>query len=133
MLFCFFRFLIHVILSFVKCFIKKLSFLIQISKIHFKPCDTKTATLWIRGKIWKKPLLFRFEIIMYFWHIFQKDCTKKVLKIFKPIVIENLKLVPLCSINGFKVGLSPSKKKVFICFNDSPSKMMKNPFRSQDN
>ena len=29
----------------------------------------------------------------------------------------------------FKVGLSPSKKKkVFICFNGSPSKMMKNAF-----
>ena len=27
-----------------------------------------------------------------------------------------------------KVGLSPSKKAFFICFNDSPSKMMKNAF-----
>ena len=27
-----------------------------------------------------------------------------------------------------KVGLSPSKKNYFICFNDSPSKMMKNAF-----
>ena len=27
-----------------------------------------------------------------------------------------------------KVGLSPSKKNFFICFNDSPSKMMKNAF-----
>ena len=27
-----------------------------------------------------------------------------------------------------KVGLSPSKKVFFICFNDSPSKMMKNAF-----
>ena len=27
-----------------------------------------------------------------------------------------------------KVGLSPSKKSFFICFNDSPSKMMKNAF-----
>ena len=27
-----------------------------------------------------------------------------------------------------KVGLSPSKKKFIICFNDSPSKMMKNAF-----
>ena len=37
-----------------------------------------------------------------------------------------------------KVGLSPSKKKIIICFNDNPSKMMKNAFhlessfRSQD-
>ena len=28
----------------------------------------------------------------------------------------------------FKVGLSPSKKKFITCFNDSPSKMMKNAF-----
>ena len=27
-----------------------------------------------------------------------------------------------------KVGLSPSKKKCFICFNKSPLKMMKNAF-----
>ena len=27
-----------------------------------------------------------------------------------------------------KVGLSPSKKVFFICFNDSPSKMMKTAF-----
>ena len=26
------------------------------------------------------------------------------------------------------VGFSPSKKKLFVCFNDSPSKMMKNAF-----
>ena len=29
---------------------------------------------------------------------------------------------------SFKVGLSPSKKFSFICFNDSPSKIMKNAF-----
>ena len=28
----------------------------------------------------------------------------------------------------FKVGLSPSKKVVFICFNESPSKVMENTF-----
>ena len=27
-----------------------------------------------------------------------------------------------------KVGLSPSRKFFFICFNDSPSRMMKNAF-----
>ena len=30
--------------------------------------------------------------------------------------------------NSFKVGLSPSPPKVFICFNGSPSKMIKNAF-----
>ena len=44
--------------------------------------------------------------------------------------------------NGFanmKVGLPPSKKKIFICFNDSPTKIInvflfhiKSSFRSQD-
>ena len=29
---------------------------------------------------------------------------------------------------GVKAGLSPSKNNFFICFNDSPSKMMKNAF-----
>ena len=30
--------------------------------------------------------------------------------------------------NNIKVGLSPSKKNYFICFNESPLKMMKNAF-----
>ena len=30
--------------------------------------------------------------------------------------------------NDVKVRLSPSKEKSFICFNDSPSKIMKNDF-----
>ena len=30
--------------------------------------------------------------------------------------------------NILKVGLSPSKEKFFICFNDGPSKVMKNAF-----
>ena len=33
---------------------------------------------------------------MIFLTYFLKDCTKKVLKIYKPIVIENLKPVALC-------------------------------------
>ena len=32
--------------------------------------------------------------------------------------------------NDVKVRLSPSKEKSFICFNDSPSKIMKNDFFS---
>ena len=36
-----------------------------------------------------------------------------------------INLIPVFSI---KVGLSPSKNTFFICFNDSPSKMMKNAF-----
>ena len=34
----------------------------------------------------------------------------------------------LKEVKYFKVGFSPSKKVFFICFNDSPSKMMKNAF-----
>ena len=29
---------------------------------------------------------------------------------------------------SFKVGLSPSKKNCYICFNESPMKMIKNAF-----
>ena len=31
-------------------------------------------------------------------------------------------------LSELKVGLSPSKKKFFICFNDNPSEMVKNAF-----
>ena len=31
-------------------------------------------------------------------------------------------------IETLKVGLSPFKKVFFVCFNDSPSKIMKNAF-----
>ena len=31
-------------------------------------------------------------------------------------------------LSELKVGLSPSKKKIFICFNDNPSEMVKNAF-----
>ena len=34
----------------------------------------------------------------------------------------------LVTVKIVKVGLSPSKKISFICFSDSPSKMMKNAF-----
>ena len=40
-------------------------------------------------------------------------------------VQRNFKLI---SADMFKVGLSPSKKFFIICFNDSPSKMIKNAF-----
>ena len=42
--------------------------------------------------------------------------------------------ISLVTLGKFKVGLSPSKKNFFICFNDRPSKMihLKRSFRSQD-
>ena len=75
---------------------KKLSFLIQISKIHFKMyyvyyrilgCET----LWYENdgplnNLNEKSLLFTSERGIWFE------------KIYKPIVIENFKLIPLCPI-----------------------------------
>ena len=45
-----------------------------------------------KAKFGKNPLLFRSE----------KDCTKKVFKFYKSIVIENFKLVSLCDSNGIR-------------------------------
>ena len=47
-----------------------------------------------------------------------------------PMRISNQDLLRtwLQHLSGVKVGLSPSKKIFFICFNGSPSKMMKNAF-----
>ena len=52
-----------------------------------------------KAKFEKSPLLFRSEIGIL------KDCTKKVLKIYKSVVITNFKPVPLCLIKWrpFKV------------------------------
>ena len=44
------------------------------------------------------------------------------------IQITNTEVFAFIAVLVFKVGLSPSKKKVIICFNHSPSKMMKNAF-----
>ena len=41
----------------------------------------------------------------------------------------SLPIVLVFQSTKIKVGLSPSKKNCFICFNDSPSEMMKNAFR----
>ena len=45
----------------------------------------------------------------------------------KTCLLENLAPRVLCLFE-LKVGLSPSKKVFFICFNDRSSKMMKNAF-----
>ena len=56
-----------------------------------------------KAKFGKKASLIRSEIDIL--NIFLKDCTKKVLKIYKSLVIENFKPVPLCLIKWrpFKV------------------------------
>ena len=54
----------------------------------------------------KVPLSFRFEIGIF--DIFLKRLSKKVLKIYKSISIENFKLVPLCPFKIFaKLNKSP--------------------------
>ena len=49
------------------------------------------------AKFEKKPYLFRSKIGIFDIY-FLKDCAKKVCKIYKSIVIENFKPVPLCPI-----------------------------------
>ena len=58
-----------------------------------------------------KRQIFKSEVGIF--DIFLKDCTKKVLKIYKSIVIENFKPVPLFPI---KLGLF----KVFVKLHKSP-------------
>ena len=56
-----------------------------------------------KAKFEKRSLLFRSKLGVL--TCFLKDCTKKVLKIYKSIVIKNFKPVPLCPIKWqpFKV------------------------------
>ena len=42
--------------------------------------------------------------------------------------ISRINTILLNNIRGYLVGLSPSKEKCFICFNESPLKMAKNVF-----
>ena len=102
---------------------KNYHFLIQISKVNFKiqnrteyldvkPCDTKMTTFWIRGKILKKGL-FYLDPILVFLAYFLKDWTKKFLNIYKSVVIESFKLVPLCPIKWRPF-------KVFVKLHKSP-------------
>ena len=53
-----------------------------------------------KAKFGKNPLLIRSEIGIF--DILLKDCTKKVLKLYKSVVIENFKLASLCDSNGIR-------------------------------
>ena len=55
----------------------------------------KLGFIKYQTKFEKKAFSFRSEISIF--DIFLKYCTKKVLKIYKSVVIENLKPVLLCS------------------------------------
>ena len=58
---------------------------------------------------------------------FQKKCLNSCL--IALLSLTTGKEEPKATVQKFsKVGLSPSKKFVFICFNDSHSKMKKNAF-----
>ena len=75
--------------------------------LKWRPLEYKT-------KFEKRPLLVMSEIGIL--DIFLKDCTKKVLKIYKSVVIENFKPVLICSINWrpFKVILKLHKSPLLI-------------------
>ena len=96
------------------------------------------------AKFEKKSLLFRSEIGIV--TCFLKDCMKKVLKIYKSIVIKNFKLVPLCPIKwrSFKVVEKLHKRSLSIAnivkgavsdlrpflATENPLKLKKNLFHS---
>ena len=67
-----------------------------------------------KAKFEKSPLLLRSE--MGIFDIFFKDCTTKVLKIYRSIVIENFIPVPLCPIKWrpFKVLVKLHKTPILI-------------------
>ena len=74
-----------------------------------KSCDAEMMFLWIEVK---RSLLLRTEIGFLIY--FLEDCTKRVLKIYKSIVIENFELVPLCPIKwrSFKVFVKLCKSSL---------------------
>ena len=108
MLFRFFRYLIYVYLARIlsKTLSKNHHFLTETSKIHFKMQLLNISLLNIRMSkfvIWNitqnlKKALFYLGPEYVFLTYFLKDCTKKVLKICKSIVITNFKPVLLCPI-----------------------------------
>ena len=58
------------------------------------------AGLWIWSKIWKTGLFYLGRYKIGIFDIFLIDCAKKVLRIYKSIVIENFKPASLCPIKG---------------------------------
>ena len=111
--------------------------------LRCKPCDIKLAALWIKDKIWKKTS-FIYVRNMAFLTYFLKECTTKVLNIYKSIATENFKPMLLCFIkwqpikvfvklyisptliaNIFKVAFSGLRH---FLVTDSLSKLKKNTF-----
>ena len=96
----------------------------------------------IRQNLKKRPLLFRSKIGIF--DIFLKGCMKKVLKIYRSIIIENFKTVPVNPIKWwpFKVFTKSHKSPLLIAnivkdlvsdlrqflTTESPWKIMKNAF-----
>ena len=61
------------------------------------------------------------------WPLYLNDCFENAWKIFEiQTPLHSMLWVYLK--HRKKVGISPSSKKCVICFNESPSKMMKNAF-----
>ena len=67
-----------------------------------------------KAKFEKRPLLFGSEIGIF--DIFLKDYIKKVLKIYKSIIIENFKPMPLCPIKwpSFKLFVKLHKIPLLV-------------------
>ena len=73
---------------------------------------------WLSISSWSTPI--RIKLLASKW---ANDADFKY-PLWKATLIIFLRTL----IHFFKVGLSPSKKKFFICFYDSSSKVMKNAF-----
>ena len=59
--------------------------------------------------------------------LFTIDNNKFYLRLYDPKLYSNIKLLMVNFLRSsiLKVGISPSKKVVFICLNESPLKIMK--------
>ena len=99
---------------------------------YFGRCSSELAH-WFHFLFLKRRLLIILIDYMIFLSPFL-DVTRMSMSIFflcTAILLNSLPIecFPLTyNLNGFKVGLSPSKKNCFICFNKSPSKVMKKTF-----
>ena len=72
------------------------------------------AGLWIWSKIWKTGLFYLGRYKIGIFDIFLIDCAKKVLKIYKSIVIENFKPASLCPIKGRSLKVFEKLQKVLL-------------------
>ena len=72
------------------------------------------AGLWIWSKIWKTGIFYLGRYKIGIFGMFLIDCAKKVLKIYKSIVIENFKPASSCPIKGRSLKVFEKLQKVLL-------------------